>query len=110
MNLITEQLDENKSTEALFCPCSLIKTIHELIIRISNDDNVVTEKITEYYGSNFLNYFTKPQKSGQIYQEVSNKDLISANAIAICHKDGQLMEAFNNASLYRNQTRKLAGE
>ena len=77
------------------------------------DVNKATEQVTGYsrdelIGTDFMNYFSEPEKAKKVYQEVFEKGLVFDYELEIQNKNGHLTPILYNASVYRmNMVRLL---
>jgi PAS domain S-box-containing protein len=98
---------------------SLIEASKDPLVTISingqiTDMNEATVKITGFdreqlIGSDFLNYFTEPQKAQEVYQEVFAKGFVSDSPLTIRHKDGELTDVLFNGSVYKDDKGVVLG-
>ncbi|MEN4029024.1 MAG: MEDS domain-containing protein [Methanobacterium sp.] len=78
------------------------------------DVNTATEQITGYsrdelIGTDFLNYFTNPQKAESGYQRVFREGEVRDYSLEIKHKNGQLTPVLYNASIYKGESGEVIG-
>jgi nitrogen fixation negative regulator NifL len=78
------------------------------------DVNSVTEAITGYHrddliGQEFHNYFTEPAKARSGYQRVFETGALHDYELEIQHRDGHTTPVTYNASLYRDESGRVAG-
>lgn len=64
---------------------------------------------TELIGTDFLNYFTEPQKASEVYQQVFAKGSVADSPLTICHKDGKLTDVLFNGSVYKDDLGQVLG-
>jgi len=64
---------------------------------------------TELIGTDFLNYFTEPQKAREVYQQVFAKGSVADSPLTICHKDGKLTDVLFNGSVYKDDLGEVLG-
>ena len=98
---------------------SLIEASLDPLVTISGkgkimDMNEALANITgltraELIGTDFLNYFTEPQKASEVYQEVFAKGSVADSPLTICHKDGKLTDVLFNGSVYKDDLGKVLG-
>ncbi len=98
---------------------SLIEANLDALVTITpegkiGDVNTVTELITgcprqELIGTYFHSYFTDPQKARQGYEQVYETGTVRDYELEIQHKDGHTTPVVYNASVYRDETGKVAG-
>ncbi len=60
-------------------------------------------------GSDFLDYFTNPDKAREVYQEVFAKESVSDSPLTIRHKDGKLTDVLFNGSVYKDDKGDVLG-
>ncbi|MGB9939098.1 AAA family ATPase [Methanosarcina sp.] len=78
------------------------------------DVNKATELVTGYsreelIGTDFSEYFTKPEKARKGYQHVFQKGLVRDYPLRIQHKDGHITPVLYNASIYRDESGEVIG-
>jgi len=78
------------------------------------DVNSATEAITgrsreELIGTEFLEYFTEPQKARAGYQQVFRDGLVRDYALEIRRRDGRVTPVLYNASVYRDDAGQVVG-
>ena len=78
------------------------------------DANAATERVTgrsreELLGTDFVDYFTDPDKARFGYEKVFRDGLVKNYELAIRHKNGWLTPVMYNASLYRDNSGKIIG-
>lgn len=98
---------------------SLIEANLDTLVTITPDGkigdvNAATEAVTGYsrdelIGTDFLNYFTDPQKALAGYQEVFKTGTVRDHELEIQHKDGHITPVAYNASVYFDETGNVAG-
>jgi PAS domain S-box-containing protein len=71
-----------------------------------NITGVTREKLT---GTDFLDYFTEPQKAREVYQKVFAKGSVADSPLTLRHKDGKLTDVLFNGSVYRDDTGNVLG-
>jgi PAS domain S-box-containing protein len=110
---------EREKREASLYARSLIEASLDPLITISaegriTDVNRATETITGFsrerlIGSNFPDYFTKPDKAQEAYRAVFSKGLVRDYPLAFRHISGRVTEAQYNASLFRDEAGQIKG-
>jgi len=60
-------------------------------------------------GTDFLDYFTEPQKAREVYQEVFAKGSVADSPLTLRHKDGKLTDVLFNGSVYKDDLGKVQG-
>lgn len=78
------------------------------------DVNTATEQVTgvgriDLVGSDFVNYFTDPEKARQGYQQVFAKGFVTDYPLAIQHSSGTITDVLYNARVYRDDTGRVLG-
>ena len=117
---ITERkLAEEKLKEASLYTRNLIEASLDPLVTISRDGkitdvNEATEKVTglsrqQLIGSDFSNYFTKPEEARRGYQEVFAKGFVQDYPLAIRHSSGRVTDVLYNASVFRNARGEVGG-
>ncbi len=98
---------------------SLLEASLDPLVTISGkgkimDMNEATANITgltraELTGTDFLNYFTEPQKAREVYQEVFAKGSVADSPLTLRHKNGKLTDVLFNGSVYKDDNDKVLG-
>jgi PAS domain S-box-containing protein len=98
---------------------SLIEASLDPLVTISiegkiTDMNEATVNITgiereKLIGSDFLDYFTEPQKAREVYQEVFAKGSVADSPLTLRHKDGKLTDVLFNGSVYKDDKGNVLG-
>jgi nitrogen fixation negative regulator NifL len=98
---------------------SLIEANLDALVTITPDGkigdvNTVTEAITGYtrevlIGTAFHGYFTNPEKARAGYEQVFETGTVREYELEIQHKDGHTTPVIYNASVYYDETGKVAG-
>ena len=78
------------------------------------DVNEATELVTGYsrnelIGTDFLDYFSEPEKAREGYQHVFREGLVRDYALEIQSKDGHVTPVLYNASVYQDESGKIIG-
>jgi PAS domain S-box-containing protein len=63
----------------------------------------------ELIGTDFSQYFTRPEKVEETYRRVLAEGSVSDFPLTLCHRDGSLTEVLYNVSLYRDTTGEVLG-
>jgi len=71
-----------------------------------NITGISREKLT---GSNFLDYFTEPQKARKVYQEVFAMGSLADSPLTLRHNDGKLTDVLFNGSVYNDEQGNVLG-
>jgi len=78
------------------------------------DVNTATERVTGYsrkelIGTDFMDYFSEPEKAKSGYQQVFRDGVVQDYALEIRHKDGHLTPVLYNASVYQDESGQVIG-
>jgi PAS domain S-box-containing protein len=73
---------------------------------LANVTGLSREKLT---GTDFLDYFTEPQKARQVYQEVFANGSVADSPLTLRHCDGKLTDVLFNGSVYKDNDGKVKG-
>ena len=98
---------------------SLIEASLDLLIAF-NTEGIITDmnqakvNITgierkELLGTNFIDYFTEPQKAFKVYQDVFTKGFVTDSPLTFRHKNGKVTDVLFNGSVYKNEKGKVLG-
>src|SRR5665648_346918 len=60
-------------------------------------------------GTDFLDYFTEPQKARKVYLEVFEKGYVTDSPLTLRHKDGKLTDVLFNGSVYKDDRGNVMG-
>lgn len=98
---------------------SLIEVSPDPLVTISpegliTDVNVATEKATGYsrqelIGTDFSDYFTDPNKARAGYEQVYREGIVKDYELEIRHTTGYVTSVLYNASVYKDETGRVAG-
>jgi len=98
---------------------SLIEASIDPLVTIGPDGKITdvnnsTESITGYsrkelIGTDFSDYFTKPEKAREGYQHVFQKGMVRDYPLEIRHKYGHITPVLYNASVYRDENGEVIG-
>ncbi len=98
---------------------SLIEASRDPLVVISpegkiTDMNEATARITgltrkELTGTDFLDYFTEPQKAREVYQEVFAKGSVADSMLTLRRTDGKLTDVLFNGSVYKDDRGNVLG-
>jgi PAS domain S-box-containing protein len=98
---------------------SLIEASLDPLITISTegkitDMNAALEKITgvsrkELKGTDFLNYFTEPQKARDVYKEIFDIGSVADYPLTLRHANGKLTDVLFNGSVYKDNRGNVLG-
>ncbi|MDD5472431.1 MAG: PAS domain S-box protein, partial [Sideroxydans sp.] len=110
---------EEELREASVYNRSLIEASMDPLVTISlegkiTDVNKATEAVTgrsrsELIGTDFLDYFSEPDKARDGYRQVFAQGYVTDYPLALRHRDGHLTEVLYNASVYRDESGKVLG-
>jgi PAS domain S-box-containing protein len=59
--------------------------------------------------TDFLDYFTEPQKAREVYQEVFAKGSVADSPLTLRHADGKLTDVLFNGSVYKDDRENVLG-
>jgi PAS domain S-box-containing protein len=71
-----------------------------------NITGIARESLT---GTDFLDYFTEPQKAREVYQEVFSSGSVTDSPLILRHRDGKLTDVLFNGSVYKDDQGKVVG-
>jgi PAS domain S-box-containing protein len=71
-----------------------------------NITGITREKLT---GTDFLDYFTEPQKAREVYQEVFSNGSVTDSPLTLRHKNGKLTDVLFNGSVYKDDRGNVIG-
>jgi PAS domain S-box-containing protein len=95
--------------EASLDPLVTISTegkITDMNEALANITGMTREKLT---GTDFLDYFTEPQKAREVYQEVFAKGSVADSPLTLCHQNGKLTDVLFNGSVYKDDKGNVLG-
>ena len=121
--LISDITERKKAEEKLRLASaynrSLIEASLDPLVTIGSDGKITdvnksTENITGYsrkrlIGTDFSDYFTKPEKARKGYQEVFKEGLVRDYPLEIKNKNGNITPVLYNASVYKDESGKVIG-
>jgi PAS domain S-box-containing protein len=109
----TAKIQDNKYSrsliEASLDPLVTISTkgkITDMNEALANITGLTRKRLT---GTNFLDYFTEPQKARDVYKEVFSKGFISNSPLTLHHKSGKLTDVLLNGSVYKDDNGSVQG-
>lgn len=73
---------------------------------LANITGITREKLT---GTDFLDYFTEPQKARDVYQEVFAKGSVADSPLTLRHQNGTLTDVLFNGSIYKDDHGNVLG-
>lgn len=73
---------------------------------LANITGITREKLT---GTDFLDYFTEPQKARAVYQEVFAKGSVADSPLTLRHLNGGLTDVLFNGSVYKDGNGNVLG-
>lgn len=98
---------------------SLIEASRDPLVVISSsgkitDMNEALVNITgvarnELKDTDFLDYFTEPQKARKVYKEIFANGSVADSPLTLRHANGKLTDVLFNGSVYRNEQGAVAG-
>ncbi len=110
MEKVTKESQYARSLiEASLDPLVTINTqgkIMDMNEAMANITGLSREKLT---GTDFLDYFTEPQKAREVYQEVFAKESVADSPLTLRHKDGKLTDVLFNGSIYKDNQGTVMG-
>jgi PAS domain S-box-containing protein len=71
--------------------------------------NIIGISRKKLKGTDFLDYFTEPQKAREVYQEVFAKGSVTDSPLTIRHIDGKLTDVLFNGSVYKDDRERVLG-
>jgi PAS domain S-box-containing protein len=80
--------------------------ITDMNLALTKITGLSREKIT---GTDFFDYFTKPQTAKHVYEEIFEKGSIADYLLTIRHKNGKLTDVLLNGSVYKDLRGKVLG-
>src|SRR3989339_751759 len=96
---------------------SLIEASRDPLVTISNEGKIMDmnnafEAITEMTrkkltGTDFFDYFTKPQKAREVYKEIFEKGFVADYPLTI--RDGKLTDVLFNGAVYKDEQGNVLG-
>ncbi|MDP2722269.1 MAG: ATP-binding protein [Bacteroidales bacterium] len=95
--------------EASLDPLVTINTdgkITDMNEALANITGLTREELT---GTDFLNYFTEPQKAREVYQDVFAKGSVANFPLTLRHKAGKLTDVLFNGSVYKDDGGNVQG-
>jgi len=98
---------------------SLIEASLDPLVTISSEGKItdMNEALTNITGltreeltdTDFLDYFTEPQKARGVYQEVFAKGSVTNSPLTLRHKNGKLTDVLFNGSIYKDDNGNVDG-
>ena len=98
---------------------SLIEASLDPLVTINTEGKItdMNEALTKIAGltredltdTDFLDYFTEPQKAREVYQEVFAKGSVADSPLTIRHKNGKLTDVLFNGSVYKDKEGNVDG-
>jgi len=98
---------------------SLIEASHDPLLTINIDGKITDmnqatidivgverEKLT---GTNFLSYFTDPQKAKAVYEKIFAENSVTDYPLILVNSEGQLIDVIFNGSIYKNDSGIVQG-
>lgn len=73
---------------------------------LANITGLTREKLT---GTDFLDYFTEPQKAREVYEDVFAMGSVADSPLTIRHKNGKLTDVLFNGSIYKDDKGNVLG-
>jgi len=113
-----KQAEEAIRTSASYAR-SLIEASLDPLVTIGSDGKITdvnnsTEQVTgrtrkELIGTNFLDYFTEPEKAQSGYAQVFQNGSVYDYPLSIRHTSGKITDVLYNATVYRNEAGEVQG-
>ena len=85
---------------------SAIGKIMDMNEALANITGITREKLT---GTDFLDYFTEPQKARAVYQEVFANGSVADSPLTLRHQNGTLTDVLFNGSIYKDDSGNVLG-
>ena len=119
-----EDVSERKRAEEQFKAASLyarslIEASLDPLVTISKDGKIMyvnkrTELVTgvsreRLIGTDFSDYFTKPEKAREGYKQVFQAGVVWDYPLAIRHTSGRITDVLYNATVYKNESGEVQG-
>jgi len=73
---------------------------------LTNITGLTREELTD---TDFLDYFTEPQKARMVYQEVFANESVTNSPLTLRHKNGNLTDVLFNGSIYKDDDGNVEG-
>lgn len=119
LDVTAQKTAEQKLQAASRYARSLLEASVDPLVTISADGKIMdankaTEAITgvareALIGSDFCDYFTEPEQARSGYEKVFSQGFVTDYPLVIRHASGQVTDVLYNASVYRDETGKVAG-
>tara|TARA_R110001592_G_scaffold60022_3_gene182471 strand:+ start:2623 stop:4629 length:2007 start_codon:yes stop_codon:yes gene_type:complete len=110
INLQTSEFNYTRSLiEASLDPLVTISSsgkITDMNEALTNITGLTRKELTD---SDFLDYFTEPQKARAVYLEVFAKGFVADSPLTLRHKNGKLTDVLFNGSIYKNEKGDVGG-
>lgn len=113
------KLAEQRLRQAIHYNRSLLEASLDPLVTISEDGKITdvnraTAEVTgvareQLIGSDFSDYFTEPEKAREGYRHVFLQGFVNDYPLSIRHCDGHTTDVLYSASVYRDETGKVAG-
>jgi PAS domain S-box-containing protein len=98
---------------------SLIEASHDPLFAINaegkiTDMNTASVNVTgisreKLIGTDFVDYFTEPQKAREVYQNVFEKGFVTDSLLILRHTNGKLTDVLFNGSIYKDVKENVVG-
>jgi PAS domain S-box-containing protein len=73
---------------------------------LANITGMSREQLT---GTDFLDYFTEPEKAREVYQDVFARGSVADSPLTLRHKNGKFTDVLFNGSVYRSEKGNVLG-
>lgn len=109
-NTITQESQYARSLiEASLDPLFTINPAGKITDMNNASVNIIGMSREKIIGTDFLDYFTEPQKAREVYQEVFAKGSVAGSPLTLRHTEGKLTDVLFNGSIYKDNTGKVIG-
>jgi len=71
--------------------------------------NITGIERNDLLGTNFVDYFTEPEKARKVYQDVFAKGFVTDSPLTFRHKNGRLTDVLFNGSVYKDENGNVLG-
>ncbi len=96
-------IEASRDPLIVISPLGKITDMNEALVNITG---IARQKLK---GTNFLDYFTEPQKAREVYLEVFAKGSVADSPLTLRHADGKLTDVLFNGSVYKDDQENVLG-
>jgi len=96
-------IEASRDPLVVISPEGKITDMNEALVNITGVSRM------ELKNTDFLDYFTEPQKAREVYQEVFAKGSVADSPLTLRHADGKLTDVLFNGSVYRDDRGNVLG-